>query len=166
VVRPLLRVVVVLALSSWVGCGAGSHPPPDGGPVSSDGGASLDAADGDASPRDAGDAGDAATEEGGALCTASPMSTGCPCSTESEGVTICNGGNGTQCCGGRWQEFLDGPCWALDAGAGTPTCERDEPGCPCSTDGESMCRSYRWDLLCVDGTWAERVGHACCSGGA
>jgi hypothetical protein len=147
VLQPL-RVAVVLTFAVGIGCAPASHPPStlDGGPL--DGGASLlDAGDGAA--------GDA-TE-----CTASPMADGCPCAAEYEGVTHCIGYT-VQCCGGRWRYYHDGPCRRLDGGAITPTCEHPEPGCPCSTDGESMCRNFQWDIVCVDGTWAESVGHACC----
>lgn len=69
-----------------------------------------------------------------------------------------------QCCGGHIVRYFDGPCWVPDGGFPAPDCTTDptKPGCPCTTDGATDCRTFGPLVRCVGGVWTTYAGHACC----
>lgn len=139
--RPSIALLVLACVV--VACG-GSHEPEDLDAALSDDGGGVDAP---LAPPDA------------SSCT-TPMTDGCACG--DPGLTICTGGRGTQCCGGRWQSFWDGPCWSSPDDGGMSSCDTPDEGCPCPTEGEIACRFTQWRLVCTSGAWRADYGRVCC----
>jgi hypothetical protein len=110
-------------------------------------------------------------------CGPGSTADGCRCSEEEEGRYVCGGASNSQCCGGVWRSFFDGPCWELgDAGvldgstgdAGAPDCSKPHIGCPCTIAEDTLCRSFQPRLVCREGSWRSDgdtgSGYACCGG--
>jgi hypothetical protein len=153
---PPMTVSRAVLASLWIVALAACGPPPE--PPDPDAG--LDAAaDADAGTDAGSDAGDANADGG---CPGGAVA-GCSC--DMPGLTSCDfgRGEGIQCCAGRWQEFVDGPCWPRpDAGMPAPCDGTPIRGCPCATTEPGCRTSANWRLLCESGVWVEDVGRVCC----
>lgn len=80
------------------------------------------------------------------------------------GIYSCSGDVNWECCSdGMRYEFADGPCHP-EVDSGVPNCDAQPSslGCPCATEGETVCRPYQATLICNDGHFQVWLNHVCC----